>query len=297
MKLTVCFVLLVVAAVSANDSLVDIDWSKALPISETPGFWDNRDVKPIAKANVNTRASRIVGGTQIPPNSQPHLCLVAVQVLPTHVGVCGGTLLSLKTVMTAAHCLLNVSQARLFVGAHLVRSNEPNQLRITELPPSFRVHEQYNPRTFANDIALIILTDRLPTNQFMQPISIPTGAEIDLLFVGDNVSVYGWGFTSEVSRSLSEFPNVAVNRVISNAQCAGTFGQFITPTHMCMATEGGRGTCTGDSGGPMQTIINGRAVQIGITSFQGAESCFLGVPTAFTRVGAYGVWIRSNKVE
>ncbi|CAO1428280.1 unnamed protein product [Diamesa hyperborea] len=299
MKLIVCFVLLAVAAVSASESIFadDFDWSQAVPISETPGFWDNRDVKPIAKTNVNNRAGRIVGGNEISPNSQPHLVFMAIQVSPTHLGTCGGTVLSQRTIMTAGHCLFNMLAARLIFGAHLVRSAEPQQHIVTELRSTFRVHEQYNPRTFGNDIALVILTERLPLNQFMQPISIPTGAEIDLLFVGDNVSVYGWGFTSETSRSLSEFPKVAVNRVISNAQCAGTFGQFITPTHMCMSSEGGRGTCTGDSGGPMQTNINGRVVQIGIISFQGADSCFTGIPIAFTRVAAYGVWIRSNKVE
>ena len=298
MKLIVCVVLLA-AVVSANESIFadDFDWSKAVPISETPGFWDNRDVKPIAKAVVNTRLGRIVGGTEIPPNSQPHLVFIAIQVSATHLGTCGGTLLSLRTVMTAGHCLHNMLSVRLIFGAHLVRSAEPSQLIITEQPRSIRLHEQYNPRTFANDIGLVIMTQTLPSNQFMQPISIPTAAEIDLLFVGENVSVYGWGFTSENSRSLSEFPKVAVNRVISNAQCAETFGEFITPTHMCMSSEGGRGTCTGDSGGPMQTIINGRVVQIGIISFQGAESCFTGIPIAFTRISTYGVWIRSNKVE
>lgn len=298
MKLIVCVVLLVVA-VSANKSFFadEFDWSQAVPMTETPGFWDNRDVKPIARANVNTRTGRIVGGTEIEPNSQPHLIFMAIQVTANHVGVCGGTLLSARTVMTAAHCLENMINIRLFFGAHLIRSPEPQQVRVDQLPNSFRIHEQYNPRTFANDIALIIMTERLPLNQFMQPISIPTGAEIDLLFVGENTSVYGWGFTSDISRSLSEFPKVAVNRVISNTQCSATFGEFINPTNICMSSEGGRGTCTGDSGGPLQTIINGRVVQIGIVSFQGADSCVTGIPVAFTRVSTYGVWIRSNKVE
>lgn len=297
MKLIVCIVLLTVAVSVSAFFEDEIDWSKAVPISETPGFWDNRDVKPIAKSSLNSGVRRIVGGTEITPNSQPHLVFLVVQVSPTHIGACGGSLLSHRTVMTAAHCLDNMLLARVFFGAHLVRTVEPQQIRTNEQPNSFRIHEQYNPRTFANDIALIILAERLPSNQFMQPISIPTGAEIDLLFVGENVSVYGWGFTSETSRSLSEFPKVAVNRVISNAQCAATFNDFILPTNMCMTTEGGRGTCTGDSGGPMQTIINGRIVQIGIVSFQGSESCVNGIPAAFTRVSSYGVWIRSNKVE
>ena len=291
--------MLLAVAVSANESFYadDFDWSQVVPMTETPGFWDNRDVKPIARANVNTRTGRIVGGSEISPHSQPHLVMMAIQVSSTHIGICGGTLLSHKTVLTAGHCLHNMLVARVFFGAHLVRTVEPQQIRTFEQPSSFRIHEQYNPRTFANDIALIILAERLPSNQFMQPISIPTGAEIDLMFVGENVSVYGWGFTSDISRSLSEFPKVAVNSVITNAQCAGTFGEFITPTNICMSTEGGRGTCTGDSGGPMQTIINGRNVQIGIVSFQGADSCVTGIPGAFTRVSTYGVWIRSNKVE
>lgn len=129
MKLIVCVVLLAVA-VSANKSFYadEFDWSQAVPMTETPGFWDNRDVKPIARANVNTRIGRIVGGTEIEPNSQPHLIFMAIQVTSTHLGVCGGTLLSHRTVMTAAHCLDSMIFARLFFGAHLIRSAEPQQV-------------------------------------------------------------------------------------------------------------------------------------------------------------------------
>lgn len=40
---------------------VEIDWSKVVPVMETPGFWDGRDIKfnQIAQSDRN---SRIVGG-------------------------------------------------------------------------------------------------------------------------------------------------------------------------------------------------------------------------------------------
>lgn len=38
-----------------------IDWSQVLPIEETPGFWDDREIRP-ATLEDRLRASRIVGG-------------------------------------------------------------------------------------------------------------------------------------------------------------------------------------------------------------------------------------------
>lgn len=38
-----------------------IDWSQVVPIEETPGFWDGREIRP-ATFEDRLRASRIVGG-------------------------------------------------------------------------------------------------------------------------------------------------------------------------------------------------------------------------------------------
>lgn len=47
-----------VAAIADVEENWEIDWSTVVPMQETPGFWDNRNVKP----TVFPRNGRIVGG-------------------------------------------------------------------------------------------------------------------------------------------------------------------------------------------------------------------------------------------
>lgn len=60
MKLLVAclFAVLAVCAFADVEENWEIDWSTVVPMQETPGFWDNRNVKP----RVFPRNGRIVGG-------------------------------------------------------------------------------------------------------------------------------------------------------------------------------------------------------------------------------------------
>ena len=56
----------------------------------------------------------------------------------------------------------------------------------------------------------------------------------------------------------------------------------------------GRGTCKGDSGGPLQCLnANGKWYQVGITSW-GYPCAHANVPDVFTRVSYYRDWISKN---
>lgn len=39
-----------------------IDWSTVVPVTELPGFWDGREVRPVNFRNGKIRSGRIVGG-------------------------------------------------------------------------------------------------------------------------------------------------------------------------------------------------------------------------------------------
>lgn len=41
---------------------VEIDWTKVVPVTDMPGFWDGRDIKPAFYPGDQTRTGRIVGG-------------------------------------------------------------------------------------------------------------------------------------------------------------------------------------------------------------------------------------------
>ncbi|MBD5000944.1 trypsin-like serine protease, partial [Xanthomonas citri pv. citri] len=54
------------------------------------------------------------------------------------------------------------------------------------------------------------------------------------------------------------------------------------------------GTCSGDSGGPMNYVDGGRTVTRGIVSFGSSTGCETGYPDGFTRVINYLDWIETN---
>jgi len=60
---------------------------------------------------------------------------------------------------------------------------------------------------------------------------------------------------------------------------------------ICTSTEGGRGACYGDSGGPLLVGNSVPYQQVGIMSY-GDIRCGTGVPDCFTNLAAYEDWIR-----
>lgn len=128
----------------------------------------------------------------------------------------------------------------------------------------------------------------------VQPVALPNRSFWSNLFTGVQVTVSGWGKYSMTGPSLSSELRFVNLPVISNSQCAITYGHYIKESTMCANGANGRATCpgnedfhsiiwryshcilflttTGDSGGPVVTQINGRPVLIGVISF-GAGQC------------------------
>lgn len=81
------------------------------------------------------------------------------------------------------------------------------------------VHPSYNPFTYENDIALIFLSDRIRPSRELFPVCLPPPASAQVTdYSGSDVSVTGWGCTSEQC-GVGETPRIlqeAVLEVISN---------------------------------------------------------------------------------
>ena len=244
MKLFITFVFACLAvAASANE---DIDWSTVLPMTETPGFWDGRLVKPVFN---NDRNARIVGGEVTLPNAHPYQVGQLARISLLNTGLCGGAIIAPRVILTAAHCLDRASNIQVIMGAHNINTaTEPTQQRQTVQPAGYRQHPAYNAQTLVNDIATLILPNPAVFNAFVQPSSLPTAAEANLLFVGSLATVSGWGRMGDFASNTATQLRSVQNNVITNEECAAVFGPTtIQPSTLCMSTEGGRGTCSGKS--------------------------------------------------
>merc|ERR1712227_754890 len=217
---------------------------------------------------------KIVGGFEAEPNQWPW----QVALFIDNAWFCGGALISENYVLTAAHCVDGASYFDIMAGAHNVReSSEPNRVEIT----SFNgwTHPNWNPNDLSGDIALIELPSPITFNDYIKPSCMPAAGGI-----------------SPVLRMVEDRP------IISNSQCNAVYG-IVGPGVVCIDTTGGKGTCNGDSGGPLNMKFevvdkDGAAgqkwKQVGVVSFGASAGCEVGYPAGFSRTEYYLDWICSE---
>lgn len=273
MKLLSLALLFVSSALAVEDynapEWQKIDWSKVIPVTEMPGFWDKTIFAQLFPKS-SIRAPRIVGGEIAQPNAHPY----QVAQLQTRIilqTLCGGSVISPTVILTAAHCPIGTTSTLVIAGAHNMNINEPTQQRRTVMSANYRIHPQYNSQNLNNDIATLILPSALTFNDNVRPIALAT------VFIGDLVGVRaqstGWGRIGD-GLGTSSVLRVVQNDIISNEQCAAVFGAtVVNDAVICIETVGGRGTCQGDSGGVLSILDGSTRVQVGVTSFGSSSGC------------------------
>lgn len=101
-------------------------------------------------------------------------------------------------------------------------------------------HEEFQPSTYENDIAILYLDKPVPFNSYIWPICLPPK---DRTFENETVIVAGWGqkyYSGPVSDVLLQ---VAVP-VWPQEKCVDAFLQRITENNLCAAGyEGGKDSC------------------------------------------------------
>jgi chymotrypsin len=244
MKLIVVaiFVFLAISAHAENfDDWEEIDWSKVVPVQELPGFWDGREVKELLQPIAPTRAARIAGGQVVVPHTHPYQAGL-LSVFPTGTGLCGGSIFTVQRIITAAHCIMGSSSTQVIIGAHQLTTVEPTQQRRTVQSLEYRIHENYNPSNFHNDIAVLRMPFQFTFTEQAHQIIRALGTAPD--FEGSMAQITGWGNTADGSGN-SLLLRSTTNNVISNLACQSTHGNNVFSSTICTSTTGGRGICQG----------------------------------------------------
>jgi trypsin len=209
---------------------------------------------------------------------------------------CGGSVLTSRIVITAAHCVYDTDPDCLNAGfglAPCVGSDsggtgttrpEPNDFEVVlgrttlsnasegaEVGIAALAHQgNYDPDYQGNDVprfdvGYLVLTS--PTAQTQ--IKIASADAGTLWDPGSPVDISGWGTTSDSPLADTEDTLRATTvNVVSDPDCGDAYGfDFDSSTMVCAAAPG-RDTCSGDSGGPLQASIGGGVYRlVGITSW------------------------------
>jgi len=231
--------------------------------------------------------ARIVGGAHAHPNSWPW------QVrLHADGGLCGGTLIDTRHVLTAAHCLTTpivIQNYMVYVGLHDINQPVYGEQKIAA--ERIFMHEQYNADTHENDVAIIRLSKPVIISDKINVICLP-GPEANN--ANETVWVAGWGSTSFQGETSPVLKQTTLHTMPD--RCGRIYRTYNSQKQMCAgAYGGGRDTCQGDSGGPLMYESNGRWYLNGVVSY-GHECARDGFPGVYARISYYLPWIR-NKIS
>jgi len=210
--------------------------------------------------------------------------------------ICGASLLSSKTVLTAGHCITTKS---IIVA---IPNGDTTLENATKIETSdIQIHPKYVAKRYDNDFAIITLPTPVEFTDTTMPICLPDPNE---MFENNVATATGWGLTSDpllnpLGKSSPTLLTVNTT-TMSNKECEATNYATsallgVSPLIVLGAVTNnmictGVSTCSGDSGGPLITLSKDGSYfsQIGLMAWSldcGAP------PSVYSRVTAQMYWI------
>ncbi|XP_037385813.1 transmembrane protease serine 11B-like protein [Talpa occidentalis] len=204
---------------------------------------------------------------------------------------CGASLISDRYLVTAAHCFKKTQNPRNYTVSFGTRVTPPYMKHYIQ---QIIIHEDYVKGQHHDDIAVILLTEKVLFKNDVHRVCLPEAAEI--FPPGEGVVVTGWGAVSydgEMPLLLQKAPVRIIDTNTCNAKEA--YNGLVQDTMLCAGyMEGNIDACQGDSGGPL-VYPNSRDIWylVGIVSW-GLECGRINKPGVYVRVTSYRNWIASK---
>ncbi|XP_078077022.1 ovochymase-2 isoform X3 [Mustelus asterias] len=250
--------------------------------------------------------NRIVGGKESEPGAHPWQ--VSLKRRKSHY--CGGTIISEKWVLTAAHCIRDrniLSVLKVTAGEYNLKNLEKAEQ--TQTVKRVIIHPKFKAAyPVEYDIALLELNGIFIFGENIYPACLPK--EGDIFDTGTICTTAGWGRLSEGGRLPNtlhevELPILDFKTCLKAMQ--SVIRRFKGETLMCAGFPDGRkDACQGDSGGPLMCRGEVDAWTVtGVTSWgmgcgrswkdnNSKSPSKRGTPGIFTKVKALKSWIQQT---
>lgn len=230
----------------------------------------------------------IQGGKTANEGQFPWMASVFINT-PLGEALCSATVIAPTVILTAGHCSAESGGTPNPASWYTVTTGSINRTAgVKTGVSSVAVYPGYTERNIlqgsGRDAGLLVLS---------RPVSappVPLGQDTSLVKANTEGFAAGWGLTSPnglEAAELLQWTNMHI-QCVGSLECANN---TMSLTEIYVENSSAKGTCEGDSGGPLWREAASGPVEIGLTSRGSSNSCSA---TVFTNVETIRPWIEEQ---